>query len=981
MKNDVLSLKSIYQFLFISDYPTFCVGIITKNNRTGLTLTKFWKNNILINFRNRKYGKQIWREEGGRNRYISDICNRSERISFYSEYAEEIENAADAETVLRQIRQFASFLLERQFNYAAFMQKFPSYIRFLSEKDACFTEEIEHFFEKRLEEKKRYGGQGNAGKAFYCGYLLTFLMFHALLGNGEGGGSLRSLRNRPELSLTAMEKENKRVTGARSGVPVFLTGKNTELCSVPLTARHFFGRERELFELREMLAQGGRYLVNGIGGIGKTELMRQFIKCCVEERLVDYICTVQYENSLEDSLIKAFPDVRGIDRETNFREALARIRVHAGEGILLVIDNMNCGQKEQGWEAFCELPATIFVTSRQQKLEGFKTYRIESVGKEACTLVFRDNYQRSLSEDDRKALKRMTDREVWQHTLTLRLLGCVARTRSWTVPELLERLEKGEPPISLEGQDGYAGLQQIYSRTYAFSGLKKSMNRLLRMYAALPYESYGKSFAESYLQGFLEDGMDMGESLEKLWEGGWLEKRGGGYSMHPFIAECMLAKPLTEEDAAPFFESVYAVCTSAHQGFTIESVREFFFNPTAENSSVGGELQKALSLVYSVAQKLSGSLCEKFLQLILLAAESAYCLLGFDKERLHYLTGLKQNCRNASTKTKVYWYTLLSTYNYEDMKELERAYEEYTKDGLVSKEIQLAFTNGLALRHLQNGNVGRARELAQYLWNNAPDANSKMGACYIMAESLEQEGDLEGCFAWGEKGEEAGRSSKNKNTWNRHQIMFLQCVINIAAGNFEKVKRILEEEQEILKNDKSYFFKFQLLFYWGSYKLHRGEDNYGVAQLAEACKVAEIVFSAAEGAYYATCLTELAMAYNKAGSREEACEYYKKVLHIYNTVEGHAFERQRILNNMGVMYLDWEKPEEALPCLEEAYRMGVDMGGLAAAEPANNLSRVYRLLGDREEELRYLQEAAPVLEQFYGSAHPKVVDAKERLMR
>ena len=57
------------------------------------------------------------------------------------------------------------------------------------------------------------------------------------------------------------------------------------------------------------------------------------------------------------------------------------------------------------------------------------------------------------------------------------------------------------------------------------------------------------------------------------------------------------------------------------------------------------------------------------------------------------------------------------------------------------------------------------------------------------------------------------------------------------------------------------------------------------------------------------------------------------------------------------------------------------MGGLAAAEPANNLSKAYRQLGNREEELRYLQKAAPVLEQFYGSAHPKVVDAKERLIQ
>lgn len=979
MKYDILSLKGIYQFLFISDYPTFCVGIITKNNRTGLTLTKFWKDNILINFRNRKYGKQIWRAEGGRNRYISDICNRSERISFYSEYAEEIGNEANTETVLRQTRQFASFLLERQFSYDAFMQKFPTYIQFLSERDACFTEEIKRFFEKELEGKKKYDRQGKTGKAFFCGYLLTFLMLHALAGNGEGGESLRNLRCRQELSLEALEKANRQVAGARNGKPVFLTGKNTELCSIPLTARHFFGRERELFELREMLAQGGRYLVSGIGGIGKTELMRQFIKCCVEERLVDYICTVQYENSLEDSLIKAFPEVRGMDRQNNFREALTRIRAHAGAGILLVIDNMNCGQEEQGWESFCELPATIFVTARQQKLEGFETYRIEPVGKEACALVFRDNYQRTLSDEDREALEEMTGREVWQHTLTLRLLGCVARTRGWTVPELLNRLKQGEPHISLEGQDGYAGLQQVYCRTYEVSGLKKSMNRLLRAYAALPYESYSKAFAETYLQGFLENGTDMGKSLEKLWEGGWMEKRGNGYSMHPFIAECMLAKPLSETDIAPLFEKVYEVCDNMQQGFTIEAVRELFFNPPEDAANAVEELQRVLSVIYSAAQKLSGSLREEYLQLILLAAESAYCLLGFDKEKLNYLKGLKQSCRSVSFNTKAYWYVVLNTYNYDDMAELERAYVKYGEDGTVSKEIRLAFTKGLARRHLQSGNTGRARELAQYIWDNMQDFDSKMGACGILTESLAQEGDLEGSFAWCEKGEEVCRNSKNRNTWNRHQIMFSQCMMNIAFGKFEKAKRILEEEQEILKNDKSYVLKYQLLFYGGSYRLHKGEEDYGVPQLMEACKIGKIIFSTAERVDYATCLTELAMAYNKAGCREEACEYYKKVLDIYDTVEGHEFERHRILNNMGVMYLDWEKPKEALPCLEEAYRIGADMGGLAAAEPANNLSRVYRLLGNRTKELRYLQEAAPVLEQFYGDAHPKVADAKARL--
>ena len=82
---------------------------------------------------------------------------------------------------------------------------------------------------------------------------------------------------------------------------------------------------------------------------------------------------------------------------------------------------------------------------------------------------------------------------------------------------------------------------------------------------------------------------------------------------------------------------------------------------------------------------------------------------------------------------------------------------------------------------------------------------------------------------------------------------------------------------------------------------------------------------------------------------------------------------------MSVMFLDWGKPGEALKYLTEAEPLGKAFGGLSEAESANNFSRAWRMLGDREKELAYLKEAVPVLEQNYGSEHPKVVDAKRRL--
>lgn len=41
MKREILSLKNIYKFLTANDHPVYSEGIIKKNNRIGLTLTRF----------------------------------------------------------------------------------------------------------------------------------------------------------------------------------------------------------------------------------------------------------------------------------------------------------------------------------------------------------------------------------------------------------------------------------------------------------------------------------------------------------------------------------------------------------------------------------------------------------------------------------------------------------------------------------------------------------------------------------------------------------------------------------------------------------------------------------------------------------------------------------------------------------------------------------------------------------------------------
>ena len=59
MGREVLSLKSIYKFLTLNDYPVYSEGIIKKDNRAGLTLTKFYLENILVELKNGKNGKNF----------------------------------------------------------------------------------------------------------------------------------------------------------------------------------------------------------------------------------------------------------------------------------------------------------------------------------------------------------------------------------------------------------------------------------------------------------------------------------------------------------------------------------------------------------------------------------------------------------------------------------------------------------------------------------------------------------------------------------------------------------------------------------------------------------------------------------------------------------------------------------------------------------------------------------------------------------
>lgn len=978
MKTDILSLKSLYQFLTSNDYPVYSEGIITRQNHRGLTLTKFWQDNILYDFRNRKCGKQIWRNGEGRNRYISDICNRSERLGCYGEYAEEICNAANPETVLRQIQQFMSVLIERKYNYEVFCQKMSAYIKLVAEWDSSFSEDAYRFFTEALEKEQAFDNMGNSGRVFYCGWFLTLLMLHALSGNGEGEGALCRLRANSALSIEALGSINMKNNIEKSKRKVtWLTGQNNELCSTPLPRRHFFGRERELFELREMLLKGGKYLISGIGGIGKTELMRQMIRCCEEEALTDYICVIQYEGSLMASFIKAFPQIHGIKAEDNFREVLACIRSHEGERVLIIIDNMS-GYEEEHLAVLETLPATVFITSRYHELKGFTTYSVQLMDRNAANLIFRDNYEKNLTSEDKHALSDILSADIWRHTLTLRLLGRAAAARGWTIQEVKKLLDQGIIPVSMQEQDIYEGLQQMYHRMYADFGPKKR-NGLLQVFAVLPYQSYTVDFANRFLAGFVDDGKSVEEELEKLYVIGRLEKHANGYSMHPFMAECVRSSGVREKDIAPFAKAVAEFWGDTENGPDMKRVLDMLLEWEENCRHFDENLLMATQLVPFVVSGLTGK-CSKMLSGLVLASYAIRCSrMGNSRVEGEQLEIIKKKMGRLSEEARLILCVLQCMYSCEDSQKLEKECSALLESPAVSRKGKILLIGQWGLLVFRSGNLEKVERAANILDEYQKEEYARETACFMHTITAQQQGDLESYEKWLLKGYEACKEEGHEHGPVMQDTLAALANLYYATRQFEKSEHILQEFEENFKDQTGSLSRMILLFYRGGLAMSRGDEGFGIEQLEEACRLAKNLWSGVDDDAYARFLTDLALAYNKAGRREESAESYQRAIALLENKPGHEYDRSRTINNMSVMYLDWGKPEEALRWLEEIRPFVCETGGIGFAESSYNLSRAWQQLGNREKEVQYLKEAAPLLEQYYGSAHPKVTDAKKRL--
>ncbi len=969
MEKDILSLRNIYRFLTVNDYPVYSTGVFREDNRKGLTLTKFWQENLLYEFRNGYYGKMIWNLSGGRNRHTSEICNRSQVLKYYAQYTEELISAINEKILVQQINQFKTCLQERKGDWAVLEKKIEAAITVFHAQDDCFEKDVLEFFQKNLEDGEALFDRDMEAKSFFLCWMLTFLTIHAMAGEEMNNVQMKNLRQNRAFSLKSLWAGLQDGTNNGSAEVHFLTGQNNALCITPLPMIHFFGRERELFDLREILEQGGYYLLSGMGGIGKTELLRQLLHLCVEQKLVDEVAVIQYEGSLKTGCMKAFPNMHLVDGENTLNEAMARIRMQEGKRVLTLVDNMNNTLEEDPeLEQLLTLPGTVILTSRLTSLEGFTTYEVKAPGKETGMLIFRDNYGKALSKEDKEELQDLLEQDIWCHTLTLRLLGSTARVKGWSVGALKEKLEEDGFRLLKTRENREISLAEMYRRMYDLSELSESQVRFLRCFAALPYQNYTEEFMKKFLRGYFADSREMQEELEQLQAYGWINESKEGYSMHPVIQECVLFVSPKKEDVLPFAEALeeywWKKCGSQEKRmedwylYTLGADEEDYRLLTIWAEVVDrlrGQLSGGLGKVTIMAlwmednlvaslpftnlgKRINDIVAEAFrMEVDILSVYYVY------KDKADYYMSMWKNRKNLGMndwQQKIYGIELGGALirNNELLTALE-ILEELNKDGITGWMSML---------------LGYIRALAYIMQMKLREAYEILSG---VLKELKQTNAPDGAY--------------------QQSVILQQINICTELGKFEEAKALLAQLEDAVKKNGNIVAEYKLAYAKGIPFRNMGNIQEVCKSQEEAVRLAKLLTGKSNE--YAISSADLGLLLCKCSRMEEAEKYYLEAMSILTQNHEFDFRTSRAYNNMADMYICWNKPQQAIECMEKSTEYGKDIQGIGLAERYRNFARAYRLAEDTQMEYENLKQAVPLLAEAYGPDHERTVAMRERL--
>ena len=351
---------------------------------------------------------------------------------------------------------------------------------------------------------------------------------------------------------------------------------------LPQAREVFDGRDHLIEEIRQHFDEGKRALfLEGIGGIGKSELAKQY--ALRYQKDYSNILFVTYESSIKKLICDASAIVienvepeADEDEDAFFQRKLKILHTITDEKTLIIVDNFDV-DGDPDLDALMAGSCRLIFTTRNAH-PGYASIKVEAITDPTVLLgIFEQNYGDSVAEEDKPYIEEIF-RQIEYHTYTIELIAKQMEASFLSAEEMLQLLKKGELQSSLSEtvagrrhrKTAFGHICSVFNTSSLSDEEKQLMMYLSLMGTQGVLASRFREWAE--LTDF--------ETVNGLIRKSWVRKeKGQRISLHPLVKEVVQDTLHPDvENCSRFLEKITDFCFGA------------WFRTYPENVAVGGNI-------------------------------------------------------------------------------------------------------------------------------------------------------------------------------------------------------------------------------------------------------------------------------------------------------------------------------------------------------------------------------------------------------
>lgn len=342
--------------------------------------------------------------------------------------------------------------------------------------------------------------------------------------------------------------------------------------NIPSATGFFVGRDDELELLHDKIRDANILFVSGIGGIGKSELVKHYAKKHINDYdaiifapfVSDVFTLITDDISLPIRNFKQFPEEKP---EEYYARKLRKLNELCNDNVLIIIDNFDNAEE---LDKILELKCKMLFTTRCDFSDVYAQIDLVALKEKQHIIdIFNNFYTKSISAEDKEIVEKIID-IVEGHTMTVELLAKQMMAGRVSPMQMIKRLtddgiaDSGNEKIriakdnDLKTGNAYSHIQALFN----LSKLNENESYILANLSLIPHTGISTELFAKWCE------IDNYDTINSLVNEGWvrLNKEKDYVSLHTIISEVILKNIFSEAECLKFLKNA---CDSIQEIYNV----------------------------------------------------------------------------------------------------------------------------------------------------------------------------------------------------------------------------------------------------------------------------------------------------------------------------------------------------------------------------------------------------------------------------